>query len=54
MPLRGTRLRRERCGGEDGVELHLNLRDALKLHLKFLDRTIQLIPQIQEFLHLRR
>ena len=42
------------CGGEDRVELHLNLRDALKLHLQFLHGTIQLIPQIQEFLHLRR
>ena len=42
------------CCGEDGVKLHLNLRDALKLDLKFLNRTIQLIPQIQEFLHLRR
>jgi hypothetical protein len=42
------------CGGEDGAELRLNLCDALKLQLKFLDGTIQLIPQIQEFLHLRR
>ena len=43
-----------RCAGENRVELYLDLRDALKLQLKFLNGTIQLITQIQEFLHLRR
>ena len=42
------------CARQDAIELRLNLRDALKLQLKFLDRPIELIPQFQEFSDLLR